>query len=238
MDAAASPTGDPASLGRAYGRASMVPDDVARRAEALRRDLHLHNHRYYVLDDPLISDAEYDALLRELQRLEFQFPELVVPGLPHPTGGRTAPGAVRQGPPRRAHAESGERHGRRGTGSSSRAACSGSWTPPSPSPTCASPSSTAWRWNSPTKRGGWCAVPPGATAGWGKTSPPTCVRWAACRWCSRETMCPRCSTCAVRSCCPWLRLRDSTGPRRSGGCPGSPTPATPPPARCASWTAG
>ncbi|HSH69070.1 MAG TPA: NAD-dependent DNA ligase LigA, partial [Deferrisomatales bacterium] len=52
------------------------------RVEQLRAELREHNHRYYVLDDPLISDAEYDALLRELQRLEFQYPELLVADSP------------------------------------------------------------------------------------------------------------------------------------------------------------
>ena len=60
----------------------MVPDHVARRAAELRRDLHLHNHSYYVLDAPLVSDAEYDALLRELQDLEARHPELVTPDSP------------------------------------------------------------------------------------------------------------------------------------------------------------
>ena len=46
------------------------------RIDQLRAELHKHNHCYYVLDAPLISDAEYDVLLRELQRLEFQYPEL------------------------------------------------------------------------------------------------------------------------------------------------------------------
>ena len=44
--------------------------DVAARAEALRALLNEHNHRYYVLDAPSVSDAEYDALFRELQALE------------------------------------------------------------------------------------------------------------------------------------------------------------------------
>jgi DNA ligase (NAD+) len=47
---------------------------AARRAEQLRRELQEHNHRYYVLDAPSISDAEYDALLRELQALEAVHP--------------------------------------------------------------------------------------------------------------------------------------------------------------------
>lgn len=46
------------------------------RAAELRAALHRHNHRYYVLDDPEISDAEYDALLRELQALEAAHPAL------------------------------------------------------------------------------------------------------------------------------------------------------------------
>ncbi len=46
------------------------------RAGELRARLNYHNHRYYVLDDPEISDGEYDQLLRELQALEAEFPEL------------------------------------------------------------------------------------------------------------------------------------------------------------------
>jgi len=51
-------------------------------AEALREALNLHNHRYYVLDDPLISDAEYDRLFRELQALEAAHPALATPDSP------------------------------------------------------------------------------------------------------------------------------------------------------------
>ena len=42
------------------------PDPVAR-AATLREQIEYHNDRYYVLDDPEVSDAEFDALLRELQ---------------------------------------------------------------------------------------------------------------------------------------------------------------------------
>jgi DNA ligase (NAD+) len=55
---------------------------AARRAEQLRRELQEHNHRYYVLDAPSISDAEYDALLRELQALEAVHPELLTADSP------------------------------------------------------------------------------------------------------------------------------------------------------------
>ncbi len=58
------------------------PDDAAQRAHALRRLLEEHNHRYYVLDAPTISDAEYDALFRELEAIEAAHPELRTPDSP------------------------------------------------------------------------------------------------------------------------------------------------------------
>ena len=57
--------------------------DAARsRAEALRRDIEYHSHRYYDLDDPEISDAEFDALMRELREVEEAHPEVVTPDSP------------------------------------------------------------------------------------------------------------------------------------------------------------
>ena len=56
--------------------------DIARRAEALRRQLERANHAYYVLDAPEISDAEYDLLFRELQALEDAHPRLRTPDSP------------------------------------------------------------------------------------------------------------------------------------------------------------
>ncbi len=53
----------------------MTKEEAKKRIEELRRILHYHNYRYYVLDDPVISDQEYDKLLRELKELEEQFPE-------------------------------------------------------------------------------------------------------------------------------------------------------------------
>ena len=55
---------------------------VKAEVERLRRELTLHNYRYYVLDDPLISDAEYDRLFRRLVELETQHPELRDPHSP------------------------------------------------------------------------------------------------------------------------------------------------------------
>lgn len=51
-------------------------------AQALREQLHYHAHRYYVLDDPQIPDAEYDRLFRELQAIEEAHPELLTPDSP------------------------------------------------------------------------------------------------------------------------------------------------------------
>ena len=52
-----------------------IPETVQKRVEALHKTLHYHNHRYYVLDDPELPDAEYDKLLRELQIIEEEYPE-------------------------------------------------------------------------------------------------------------------------------------------------------------------
>ena len=52
------------------------------RAAELRDNIEYHNYRYFSLDDPLIPDAEYDRLLRELESLENQYPELVSPESP------------------------------------------------------------------------------------------------------------------------------------------------------------
>lgn len=57
-------------------------ENAAKRAEELRRELNYHNYRYYVLDDPVISDEEYDRLMRELVALEEKFPQLVTPDSP------------------------------------------------------------------------------------------------------------------------------------------------------------
>ena len=54
----------------------------AQRAEELRAILHEHAHKYYVLDEPSIPDAEYDKLFQELQALEEAHPELAVPDSP------------------------------------------------------------------------------------------------------------------------------------------------------------
>lgn len=52
------------------------------RSEELRSELSYHNHRYYVLDAPELSDAEYDELMGELRQLEANYPELITPDSP------------------------------------------------------------------------------------------------------------------------------------------------------------
>src|SRR6266540_1407681 len=69
----------------ARSRRSEAPE----RAAELRRLLEHHNYRYYVLDDPEVSDPDYDDLLRELIALEEEHPELRTPDSPtQRVGGR------------------------------------------------------------------------------------------------------------------------------------------------------
>ena len=59
-----------------------TPAAAVARSAALRAELDLHAHRYYVLDEPSIPDAEYDRLYQELQALEAAHPELITPDSP------------------------------------------------------------------------------------------------------------------------------------------------------------
>jgi DNA ligase (NAD+) len=66
---------------------------AAKRAEELRRVINAHNHSYYMLDNPSISDAEYDRLLQELSGLETDHPNLMTPDSPtQRVGGAPAEG--------------------------------------------------------------------------------------------------------------------------------------------------
>jgi DNA ligase (NAD+) len=60
----------------------VSPSGPEQRSAELRRELAEHNHRYYVLDDPIIGDDEYDALLDELRAIEADHPELRTPDSP------------------------------------------------------------------------------------------------------------------------------------------------------------
>jgi DNA ligase (NAD+) len=61
---------------------SMAKDAMNRRAKRLREVIEYHNYRYYLLDDPEISDTEYDQMMRELEQLEADYPELYDPNSP------------------------------------------------------------------------------------------------------------------------------------------------------------
>ena len=60
----------------------MNEAQAKKRIEKLREEINFHNYRYYVQDNPAISDAEYDQLMRELESLENQFPHLITPTSP------------------------------------------------------------------------------------------------------------------------------------------------------------
>jgi DNA ligase (NAD+) len=57
-------------------------EEAKEAVDTLREAIRYHNYRYYVLDDPVISDAEYDALMQDLEDLESRFPELQSPDSP------------------------------------------------------------------------------------------------------------------------------------------------------------
>jgi DNA ligase (NAD+) len=60
----------------------MTPPNAARRHADLAREIEAHNYRYYVMDDPNVTDADYDALMREIRAIEAEHPELVSPRSP------------------------------------------------------------------------------------------------------------------------------------------------------------
>src|SRR5689334_12799607 len=68
----------------------------AAEVEKLREELRYHEYQYYVLDDPKISDAEYDALMRRLQALEAEHPDLLTPDSPsRRVGGKPREGFIK-----------------------------------------------------------------------------------------------------------------------------------------------
>ena len=70
--------------------------DVAKKIEALRDKIRHHEYRYYVLDDPEISDAEFDQLMNELKALETENPALITPDSPtQRVGGKPREGFVK-----------------------------------------------------------------------------------------------------------------------------------------------
>ena len=70
--------------------------DIGKKLESLREKIRYHEHRYYVLDDPEISDAEFDQLMDKLKKLEAENPDLITPDSPSQrVGGKPREGFVK-----------------------------------------------------------------------------------------------------------------------------------------------
>ena len=75
---------------------TAVDPKIEKRVEALREKIRHHEYRYYVLDDPELSDADFDKLMNELKRLEADHPALVNPDSPtQRVGGKPREGFVK-----------------------------------------------------------------------------------------------------------------------------------------------
>ena len=76
--------------------ATAAEKDLSRRVEELREQIRYHEHRYYVLDDPELSDADFDRLMQQLKNLEAAHPELTTPDSPtQRVGGKPREGFVK-----------------------------------------------------------------------------------------------------------------------------------------------
>jgi DNA ligase (NAD+) len=70
--------------------------DLQTTIDKLRDKIRYHEHRYYVLDDPEVSDADFDALMNDLKRIEHEHPELITPDSPtQRVGGKPREGFVK-----------------------------------------------------------------------------------------------------------------------------------------------
>ncbi|HEX6504067.1 MAG TPA: NAD-dependent DNA ligase LigA [Terriglobales bacterium] len=75
---------------------ASVTKEFAQKIDTLRDEIRYHEHRYYVLDSPEISDAEFDRLMDQLKRLEAEHPELIMPDSPSQrVGGKPREGFVK-----------------------------------------------------------------------------------------------------------------------------------------------
>lgn len=59
-----------------------IPKKIREKVEKLREEINYHNYRYYALNDPVISDTDYDGLVEDLKKLEDEYPELITPTSP------------------------------------------------------------------------------------------------------------------------------------------------------------
>ncbi len=69
-------------------KAAKVSSALRKEAEELREKIRYHEYRYYVLDEPEISDAGFDRLMNRLKEIEAAYPELVTPDSPSVRVGR------------------------------------------------------------------------------------------------------------------------------------------------------
>ena len=228
-----------ACCARPRARFERDAGERAERSRELRKQLEHHGHRYYVLDDPEISDAEYDALLNELRDLEAEHPELLTPDSPTQRVGAQPLDKFDAGP------RTSSRCSRWPTRATRRSCAPG----------CCAASATwprqgvemgevALRDRAEDRRPGDLARLRGRRAGARRHArqrrgrrgrdpePAHDRRDPAARSRTRR----RCSRCAARSTCRSPRSPSSTSsaPRRAS--PPSPTRATPRPARSASST--
>ena len=60
----------------------MVSDKIRRRVESIRNEIHYHDYKYYVENNPEISDYQYDELMKKLKELEERYPSLKAPTSP------------------------------------------------------------------------------------------------------------------------------------------------------------
>lgn len=75
---------------------SAASDEVIAKLQLLKKEIIYHNHQYYVLDNPSIPDGEYDKLLRQLQQIEKDYPELLTPDSPSQKVGAPALDSFKQ----------------------------------------------------------------------------------------------------------------------------------------------
>src|SRR6266568_7558220 len=74
----------------------MPPKDIGKKIEFLREQIRRHEYLYYVLDNPEVSDADFDVLMFELKRLESEHPEMITPDSPtQRVGGKPREGFVK-----------------------------------------------------------------------------------------------------------------------------------------------
>ncbi len=139
-----------------------------KRVRELRAQIEQHNYRYYVLDDPEVSDAAYDRLFDELKVLETTHPELASPDSPTQRIG-AAPSERFQKLRHLQTMGSLEKVTKGDDCSSGPKTSVAVSTPTSRSPSSPSPRSTAPRSRSSTRTAASCAAPPVATARWERT---------------------------------------------------------------------